>query len=368
MKSLPRLVWNEFAILLRDPAVLFWTFVFPFAFMYMMLFAFGSSGTLPQQVIEVVDLDRSELSRQYLDDVSAAFTQGETIPGDLRSVAADAPIARHASRITIPEGFGEDIRAGLPVAVSVAYAEDGMPQQIVVRVIKVLTLRFESRISGQPETVVVRTDDHEASPTVDYTQYVLTGTMVLAMMSAGMNTICVALAYRRERNGFKMMACMPIPASMFVAGMVLSRLLLLVLAGALFVVLGRWLFGVPIVLDAHKIAGGLLISVLGGATLLALGTLLGARVATASTATFITSMTYIALLFLCDLTMPMNAMSPAVREAMSHLPPALFVHEIRRVFVLGGDLGGHWRASVELVAWLVALLALISITFRWHRR
>ncbi len=363
-----RLVWNELMILARDSSVLFWIFLFPFFFMFMMLFAFGTGGNLPRQTIEIVDLDQSELSRRYIEEVRRTFAGTESIPGELREARNLDPVAEGASRITLPDGFGRNLEMRRPVDVGVTFAEDGLPAQLVVRVVGALSLRFEADVAQQPELLRVRSDPRGAAPTVHFVHYVLTGTMVMAMMSAGMTSICIALAYRRERNGFKMLACMPLSAWSFLLGMLLARLVVLVVSAFALVLGGQYIFGVPVSLTADRLLQGGTVMLLGGAMLLALGTLLGARIASSSAANFVTGLVYIALLFLCDLTMPISAMPPSVREVMSHLPPALFVDVLRHVFILGEGLGQHVRSLAEMTAWLVVFSVLAVVTFRWHRQ
>lgn len=366
MKSLPRLLWNELTILARDSSVIFWIFLFPFFFMFMMLFAFGSGNSLPQQTIEIVDLDGSALSRQYIEEIRTTFSATESVPAELHPGRADQPVADGASRVTLPENFGADIERRRPVRVTVSFAQDGLPAQLVVRVMRALTLRFESNVTDQPELVEVRTDARDALPALLFVHYVLTGTMVMAMMSAGMTSISNALAYRRERNGFKMLACMPLSGPSFLLGMLLARLVVLMFAAFVLVLGARYLFGVPLSFTPERLLGGSVVMLLGGAMLLALGTALGARLGTASSSNFVTSLVYIALLFLCDLTMPMNAMSPAVRAVMAHLPPSLFVHALRRVFILGDGLELQLRTLTEMAGWLALFVLIAVCTFRWH--
>lgn len=368
MRLMARLVWNELMILVRDSSVLFWIFLFPVFFMFMMLFAFGSGGSLPQQVVEIVDLDQSVLSRRFIDEIRTTFSATESLPALLRGARDADPVANGASRITIPENFGGMLEQRRPVVVAVTYAEDGLPAQLVVRVVRSLSLRFEADLAQQGELLVVRSDPRGAVPAVRFVHYALTGTMVLAMMSAGMTTVCSALAYRRERNGFKMLACMPLSAARFLLAMLSARLAMLVFAACLFVLAGQWLFGVQVVLTPLRLAQGLLVVLLGGAMLLALGTALGARVATVSGANFITGLVYIVLLFLSDLTMPISAMPPAVRAVMEHLPPALFVTALRRSFILAEGLNLHLMLLAEMTAWLLLFAAIAALTFRWHKQ
>lgn len=368
MKRMGRLLWNEMTILGRDSSVLFWIFLFPFFFMFMMLYAFGTSGSLPQQTIEVLDLDNSELSQRYIEEIRHGFSGTQSIPGELRSVDGDEPVGKGATRITLPEGFGESLEYGYPMVVPVTFAESGLSAQLVVRVLEALSLRFEADLATGPDLITVRGDPRGAVPSVQFVHYVLTGVMVMAMMSAGMTSVCIALAYRRERNGFKMLACMPLSAPVFLLAMLLARLLLLAFAAGVLVLCAQYLFGVPLVLTLDRVLKATLVLLLGGAMLLSLGTALGARIGNMSGANFITGLVYIALLFLCDLTMPMSAMPPDVRAVMAHLPPSLFVHVLRQAFILDGGLGQQLVPLAEMVGWLFAFSLIAVFTFRWHKQ
>jgi ABC-2 type transport system permease protein len=368
MRLMARLTWNELIIMARDPAVLFWIVLFPVFFMFMLLFAFGSSGTLPQQTIEIVDLDHSELSIRYIEEIRKTFSGTESIPGVLRQADADTAVAQGASRISVPEGFGASLQRQYPVLVKVTFAEDGMPAQLVTRVVRALTLRFEADIAERRQLIDVRSDPRGAAPAIRFVHYVLTGTMVMSIMSAGMMTICMALAYRRERNGFKMLACMPLSAPRFLLGMLLARLVALLAASVLLVLVAQHLFGVPLVITPTRLLKGMVVMLLGGAMMLALGLALGGRLSTTNEASFVTGLAYIALLLLCDLTMPMSVMPPAVREKMSLLPPALFVHALRQGFILDDAVGPQLTTLAEMAGWLV-LFSLIAVgTFRWHKQ
>jgi ABC-2 type transport system permease protein len=365
---LPRLIVNELKILTRDSSALFWIFLFPFFFMFMMLFAFGREGNLPQQTVEIVDLDGTPTSKRYIDEIRRTFSASESIPAELNVATERDSVADGASRVTIPEGFGHYIEQGRPVPVEVTFAQDGLPAQLVVRVMRALTLKFEADVREHRPLIEVRDDPRGALPALSFVHYILTGTMVMAMLSAGMNSICNSIAYRRERNGFKMLACMPVRPSTFLLGMLLSRLLLLMLASCALVVAAHCLFNVPLALSVGQAFRGALVMLLGGCMLLALGTAMGARIATLSAATFVTGLVYIGLLFLCDLTMPMNAMPPAVSAVMAHLPPTLLVDVLRHVFIQGDGFGSHMRSLAEMAGWTGLFALVAASTFRWHEQ
>ncbi|MGJ7510348.1 ABC transporter permease [Variovorax sp. GT1P44] len=366
--NLPRLVVNELKILARDSSSLFWVFLFPFFFMFMMLFAFGREGNLPQQTVEIVDLDGTAISRRYIDEIRRTFSAGESIPAELNMAEEGVPVADGASRVTIPEGFGHYVEQGRPIPVDVSFAQDGLPAQLVVRVMRALTLKFEADVRDHPPAIEVRDDPRGALPALSFVHYILTGTMVMAMLAAGMNSICNSLAYRRERNGFKMLACMPVKASTFLLGMLLARLSMLMLAQCALVVGAHCFFDVPLSLGLGQVLRGGVVMLFGGCMLLALGTAMGARIATLSAATFVTGLVYIALLFLCDLTMPMNAMPPAVSAVMAHLPPALLVDVLRHVFIQGDSFGPHLGSLAEMAGWTGLFALVASLSFRWHEQ
>ncbi|WP_374562581.1 ABC transporter permease [Ideonella sp.] len=367
-RRLATLVYNETMILLRDSTTLFWILIFPFFFLFMMLFSYGTEGKLPLQTIEIADLDRTPLSERFIALVGSTFNEKDAIPGKLSDVDPDSRLGKQAVRITVPEGFGYAVERKRPVDVKVTYAQDGMPAQFAVRVVRALTVRFNADVAEAPESVDVVVDDRDAAPSLSFTHYTLTGILVMSMMSAGMTTICIALAYRRERNGFKMMACMPISAGSFLSAMLLSRLLVLCVAAFALLFGGHYLFGIPLTFNAPRLLQSAVVIVLGGSMLLAMGTAMAARMATVASATLATNLVYIALLFLSDLTMPLTAMPTAVSEVMRQLPTAQFVTALRHVLVRGEGLGQQLGLLAAMLGWTLLFATIARVTFRWHRQ
>lgn len=367
-RRMATLVFNELMILLRDSTTLFWILLFPFFFLFMMLFSYGTDGKFPTQAIEIVDLDKTPLSERYIALVGSTFSAREAIPGELKHVPEAALLGDQAVRITVPEGFAYAVERQRPIDVKFTIAQDGMAAQFAVRVLRALTVRFNADVARAPELVAVRVDDRYAEPALSFVHYTLTGVLVMSMMSAGMTTICMALAYRRERNGFKMMACMPVSPTGFLVAMLLSRLLVLGSAAFLLLFGARFLFGIPLVLDGPRLAQAGAVILLGGAMLLALGTAMAARMASAASATLATNVAYIALLFLSDLTMPLTAMPPAVSAVMMQLPTAQFVAALRHVLIRGEGLGQQGGLLAAMGAWTLLFAVAARLSFRWHRQ
>ena len=368
LRRMNTLVYNEIMILLRDSTTLFWILIFPLFFLFMMLFSYGTDGQLPVQTIEIADLDKTPSSARYIALVADTFTSKSAIPGVLKRVADTAPIGAQAVRITIPEGFGYAVERRRSVDVNLTFQQDGMPAQFAVRVVRALSVRFNNESAGTPEMVEVQVDERGAAPALGFAQYTLTGILVMSMMSAGMSTICVALAYRRERNGFKMMACLPVSPTSFLMSMLLSRLIVLLLASGALLLSAHFLFGIRVPPDPRSLAQGAVVMLLGGAMLLALGTAMAARMATVSAATLATNLVYIALLFLSDLTMPLTAMPPAVGAVMAHLPTAEFVSALRQVLIRGDGLAQQVKPLAAMLAWTLLFAFIARVSFRWHRQ
>jgi ABC-2 type transport system permease protein len=367
-RAFATMVWNEMMILVRDSTTMFWILAFPFFFLFMMLFTYGSDGKLPAQRIEVVDLDRTPASERFIALVASTFTEKVAMDGQLVTVDRDAPLAPQALRIEIPEQFEYAVTRHRPIDVGIRYEQDGLATQFALRAIRALVVRFNADVAAAPEVVDVHVDDREARPALSFKHYVLTGILVMSMMSAGMTTICIALAYRRERNGFKMMACMPVSPSLFLSAMLASRMLVLCAAVVALVTGARLLFGIPIVLDPARLAQAAAVVVLGGLMLLAMGTAMSARLATVGGASLATNLVYIALLFLSDLTMPLTAMPTGVKAVMEHLPTAEFVTALRHVLIGGQGLGQQSGLLAAMLGWTLLFGAIARATFRWHRQ
>ncbi|KQP41145.1 ABC transporter permease [Pseudorhodoferax sp. Leaf274] len=361
------MVLNELKLIFRARATLFWIFLFPFFFLAMMLFSYGTDGALASVIVELADEDHSERSAQYEEKIRQALLHEEALRAEVRKV--DDPgrsVPEGAVRIIIPAGFGSSLQHEEAVAVRVVPGSAGVGSEVVTRWIRALTVRFNAEIARAQMLVTVDVQSPTAR-SLSFAQYMLTGTLVMSMLAAAMSSTCVAIADRRERHTFKLMSCLPVRLTDYLAAMLVSRLIVLALAAVALVFGAVQLFGIPLVLEAPRLARAALVIALGAAMLLSLGLSMASRMASVPDAVFATNLAYIVLLFLSDLTMPLSAMPADIKAIVAYLPTSAFVTALRGVLVAGDTLELQKAAMAVIVAWTFGFLVVAWRRFRWHR-
>jgi ABC-2 type transport system permease protein len=368
-KAFEVLLANELRTLLRTRATMFWIVIFPFFFLAMMLLSYGKQGTLGSVTVELVDNDHSDLSEEYIQLVRAAFTSAGAVSGKIVWTNQAVPVAEGAVRVTLPEGFAAAVQRNetVPVAVEYHFA-GGLATQIAARIFQTLTVRFNAQIGGAPMPVRVNLANAGTSRPISFAHYVLTGVLVLSMMAAGMNSTCVSIADRRERNTFKVMSCLPLWPGVYLAAMLASRMVVLCAAALLLLLGGRYLFSIPLELDASRLFGTAAVIGLGGLMLLSMGIAMSSRLSSVPSANFITNLVYISLMFLSDLTMPLNSLPADMRSTFSLLPTSQFVDALRHVLVSGESIVQHANSVLTMLGWTGLFLVVARALFHWHRQ
>jgi ABC-2 type transport system permease protein len=371
LKPFSILTLNEFRDLLRSRVSLFWIFLFPFFFLTMMLISFGQKASGKQVRIDVIDEDRTPRSEQYIATIAKDFATHDPIAGVVTRI--DSPNISHGNAvlITIPAGFGASASSNTAVPVTVTYdPRSGPLVHIAANQLALITARFNAALTGRQIPVrldAVATGTSAPPPTIDFPQFLLTGIMVMSMMSAAMNNTCVTIADRRERNTFKLMSCLPLNPTAYLLAIIVARVLVLVVASITLVFGARFIFGIDLIIDIARLAGTVCLMIIGTFMLLTLGVALSSRVTSVTNAIFICNLVYLTLLFSSDLTMPLNNLSGRLRDVLDALPTAELVKALRAVLIHGASLGTQWPAISAMLIWTAVFAAVARSAFHWHR-
>lgn len=362
------LLTMELRSLLRERVSLFWIFLFPVVFLGMMMIASGGGSALAPVTIDVVDHDHSAASSKYLAAVARVFASGDPVQGKLVAADGRGEVPAGHVRVVIPAGFEAASAAGKHTKVSVEYRQDGeVGPQVAARVFGPITAIHNARLARAPMPVQVVISGQTSPHLIDFPQYLLTGVLVVAMMSAAISSTCVAIATRREQNTFKLMACLPLGPLSYLTTLILARVVILLAASIVLFAVGRWLFGISLQVNAPGLAAAAVLTVVGAAAMISLGAMMAARISAAPMAIFLSNLVYLGLLMLSDLTIPLRGVPDGVRHLLAYLPTSQLAAGLRSVLVQGQGLAQQSSVILILCAWGALFLVIARLTFRWHR-
>jgi ABC-2 type transport system permease protein len=170
------------------------------------------------------------------------------------------------------------------------------------------------------------------------------------------------LATFREKHMLRRVYLTPCPPWLFFASLVAYRVVLLAVQAIILVAVGGLMFHVRITGNPLAI---LAILLLGTATFVSLGTIIGSLARTTESANNIASILTVPLAFLSDAYIPLDRFPHAVAATLRLLPSTEFVDIFRDVSVANASLTAYGAWIAALVAWTIAGTVISARTFRW---
>jgi ABC-2 type transport system permease protein len=192
--------------------------------------------------------------------------------------------------------------------------------------------------------------------------FLVPGIIGAQVLSSGFWGVGVMLATFREKHLLRRVYVTPMPAWIFFASLVVYRVALLGAQAIILITVGTLLFHVRITGNPFSI---LAILLLGTATFVSLGTIIGALARTTESANNIASILTVPLAFLSDAYVPIDRFPHAVSSALRLLPSTQFIDTFRGVSVGGEPLAQFGVWIVALAVWMVAGTVISARTFRW---
>jgi len=192
--------------------------------------------------------------------------------------------------------------------------------------------------------------------------FLVPGLIGAQVLSSGFWGVGAMLATFREKKVLRRIYLTPLPSWIFFASLVLYRMTLLALQALLLAIVGSFVFHVHVVGNPIAIAT---ILVLGAATFVSLGTVIGAVVRSAESANNIASVLTVPLSFLSDAYIPIDRFPHPVAAFLRLLPSTQFIDAFRGIAMQGESLA-HYGGWIALLCLWAALGTGVSARyFRW---
>lgn len=352
MRRILILAWTEVLHVVRDRATLAQVLLIPFV--QLLVLANAATFEIRDTPLYVVDEDHSSVSRAIISRFAASgnFRIAGASPSpelaDNHLLAGDVTMV-----LTIPHDFERDlVRTRAGTVQLVVNAEKGIAagivqiyaSQILARYAEELSLQMEPGFVAMPPSVaseapprpgLARLDvDTRAwfNPTLDYTHYMVPGILVILVTLIGTLLTAQNIAREKELGTLEQLNVTPITRSQFIAAKLLPFWVLAMfeLAGGL--VLGRVVFGVPVLgnpLLLFAVAAIYLIAALG------VGLWISTIVDTQQQAMFVTFFVMVLYLLMSGLFTPIDSM-PRWVQLLSELNPVRHFVEISRAVLVKG--------------------------------
>ena len=185
--------------------------------------------------------------------------------------------------------------------------------------------------------------------------------VALGILSTGFQGLAIQLAMHRDQGVLKRVIASPLPASVLVAGKVLSTMIVSLLELVIIVTAGVVLFGAPFPKHPAEL---LVFALLGSAAFVAMAFAVASVTPTADSAPAVVNGAYLGLILATALVHQIDSLPDFVVKIGEALPLTHLFQPIERAW-MGGFEASDWWSALVLIGWGLAATAWTVRHFRW---
>lgn len=380
MRPILALAWAEVLHIVRDRATLVQVLLIPIV--QLLVLTNAATFKIRDTPMYVVDLDRSAISRGLIDRFAASGhfkVLGYSASPDVANEALlDGEVAMVLS---IPEGLERNaIRVGNAPVQLIMNAEKGSIAGIVQFYAGRIISSYSSQLTQQyragnqmvkasihpsyPLVGVPKIDIRTSNwynPTLNYHHYMVPGILVALVTLIGTLLAAQNLAREKELGTLEQLNVTPITQAQLIVAKLLPLWVLAMGEFAIGIVIGKYVFGMPIQGSVLLLLGIAAIYLVGA---LGIGFWISTIVETQQQAMFITFFVVIIYFLLSGLFTPLDSMPQWVQWMAEINPVRHFVEIARSILIKGAGVAEIMRPLLMLVVISTTVVALMGSRLR----
>jgi ABC-2 type transport system permease protein len=336
--SLYQLTATRLKLTLREPEAIFWIFVFP------ILLAVGLGIAFRNRPPDVLPVGAT----------TAQLTEALAADKGLKATEMDASAGVHALAVGTIMLLAEQSGDG------VVYRYDNTNPD--ARTARMIADRAIQEAAGRKNVVAAANDlVHEVGSR--YIDFVVPGLLGMNLMGSAMWGLGFSIVDGRQKKLLKRMVASPMPRWQYLAGYLLSRLVMLAIEVVVFLGFAKLVFGIPFRGPLWQLG---LLCILVSLVFSALGLLVASRAKTMEAVSGLMNLVMFPMWILSGVFFS-SSRFPAVIQPLVHaLPLTAAIDAMRGNMLQGVQLGQLTAQMAILLAWLVVPFAVSLRIFRWR--
>jgi ABC-2 type transport system permease protein len=195
--------------------------------------------------------------------------------------------------------------------------------------------------------------------------YLVSGLIGYAVANTALGGLAISLVIRREYGLLKRLRSTPLPASLYLACVLVSNLIVVALQAAAILLLGIGLYGADVAADA---ASFLLSLLLGAAAFAGLGLAAAALIRSAESVAAVVNIVVLPMSFLSGSFGETDNLPRVLELLAAVLPLKYLIDLVLASYVDGEPLWDHLGAVGIVAAWGAAGYAVARLRFGWEPR
>ncbi len=366
---------KEFLELKRDRLFFLMTIMAPVVLYF--LFAYGFPLGAKNISMDVVDYDKTSLSRSLIDNFQNAteLFNVKNMADNYAPAENDMDLGRIRLILVIPEDFSRDIKKGVPVNVQVLV--DGTYTNVATLIgnyaeavvadyqAKILAEYFVKKggAGGGNSVPIDLTVSAWYNPSFRSEDFIIPGVIAIIIMFFPPVIGAISLAKEKETGSILNMYCSCLNKSEYLLGKMTPYIIISYLNLIIFIALTVFLFNVPF---RGSLALVLLISPFYVATAIGLGLFIAVLVSTQVAAITITFVATVMPAFLyTGFMVPVSNMGPNAAYTSYCLPATYYIDMLRKIMVKGV---GFTHVRTDVIMLIVYCLVLYWVCIRLFKK
>ncbi len=336
--SLFQLTATRLKLTLREPEAIFWIFVFP------ILLAVGLGIAFRNRPADVLPVGAT----------TEQLTRALAADKGLKATEMDESAGVHALAVGTIVLLAEQRGDG------VVYRYDNTNPD--ARTARMIADRAIEEAAGRKDVMTAANElVHETGSR--YIDFVVPGLLGMNLMGSAMWGLGFSIVDGRQKKLLKRMVASPMPRWQYLAGYLLSRLVMLVIEVAVFLGFAKLVFGVPFRGPLWELA---LLCVLVSLVFSALGLLVASRAKTMEAVSGLMNLVMLPMWILSGVFFSASRFPAIIQPLVKALPLTAAIDAMRGNMLQGVPLGQMMAQVGILLAWLVVPFAVSLRIFRWR--
>ncbi len=353
---------SSLKMFLRDRQGWFWSLFIPLLIMTVLgLMNFDELGSVS---LGIADRASNELSGQLIEALKQVqvldIHQGAE--EELREKIEDGDLD---ILLTLPEDLSlqKPLSTGKAQPLELLYNE-AKPEQVGTGtlVINQILTQFSMQAT-QTRPLFILQQKSVDSRNLGYMDFIVPGIVGMMIMQLGIIGVAMIVVRYREREILKRLRVTPINLSVFLASLISTRLLLLLIQAGLVIGMGKLFFGLHLYGNLFYI---FLTALLGSLVFLGIGFTISGIASSMSTAMALAQMIQLPMMFLSGIYFPRGAFPEWLYKATDYLPLTYLADALRKTMIENANLVDIRSQLIPLALWGVAGFVLSTRLFRWE--
>lgn len=353
---------KEMYHILRDYRTLIILFLMPL--IQMIMFGYALNMEIQKVKVSIDDLDHSHYSRLFIRTIQGShfFDIVEKKSNNLETLFFKRKIRAH---ITIPRDFSLYIQKKFPSQIDVMIDASNSNEALLVEQYFLQSLNLFKQKAGLSQKIPVEiVPIYRFNPELKSTFFMVPGLLALLMIMLTALLTSIALVREKESGTINLLKISPLHSYEIILGKLIPYLMLSLLIATLILLVGVFLFHVPIRGSLFLLYLFIIIYCLTG---LSFGMMISSIFNTQQVAMLAALMsTILPTLILSGFIFPLESM-PKILQILSYIIPAkYFVIIVRGIMIKNNTIGEIWQPVVTLFLFSIFFLIISTRRFKTY--